>query len=274
MKIKLIFLAVLIFLFILLTPFVHVRNYNSNNNNPPTLTIVPRSTYGKLTSLYPSLSPSTPSAQPIQDVPSILFEISRSNIESANNWITITIAVAGILFTVILVIIAYLINAGLERAREAERITTSAQDVLNRMINQNQPSTSAEIPPVEGTQASPNFTPSNTPPTSNIGQQLTPEVLGILKQAHFETTYRLIFGSQLNILHALQSSPTHTITRSLAEAIHRRSKYNDISFEDYMQFLINAVLIGRNAQGEYYLTQLGYEFLTYLFQSGIPDKLE
>jgi len=86
---------------------------------------------------------------------------------------------------------------------------------------------------------------------------------------HFEKTYRLIFGSQLNILRILKNGP---IADSLFQSIHRRTPLADVySFNNYMNFLLNSYLIKkRPADNKYELTLLGFYFLQYLEKNKIP----
>lgn len=91
---------------------------------------------------------------------------------------------------------------------------------------------------------------------------------------HFEKTYRLIFGSQINLLNMIKNIPDKKMKKVLAEAVHRRTPLGrSYPFYDYTGFLINSYLISYNASDDtYVLTDLGFLFLEYIKNNNLPQN--
>ena len=84
----------------------------------------------------------------------------------------------------------------------------------------------------------------------------------------FEFIYRLIFGSQINLLYALKNN--NLLSKEILEAMHRRSLSKDYPFDLYINFLENNNLILFNSSsGLYTITPLGLAFLDYLEKNQI-----
>jgi len=87
----------------------------------------------------------------------------------------------------------------------------------------------------------------------------------------FEYLNSLIFGSQIQILHSLNSGQGETIetikpTYDLAASLYP-DVFRNYGFDSYLYFLTSQQLIIQ--QGErYFITRFGREFLTYLVQTG------
>jgi len=88
---------------------------------------------------------------------------------------------------------------------------------------------------------------------------------------HFEKTYRLIFGSQLNILTFIFRSSSQKISKALTEAIYRRTIFvGTYPFDLFIGFLLNSQLIKYNDDDTYFLTQLGFLFLEFITINNLP----
>ena len=89
---------------------------------------------------------------------------------------------------------------------------------------------------------------------------------------HFEETYGLIWGSQINLLNYLNPLPGGT-PRELARTFYTLSAaqypeaYSGYSFEAWLGFLISRILI-RDDNGQLRITVRGREFLAYLTRIG------
>lgn len=84
---------------------------------------------------------------------------------------------------------------------------------------------------------------------------------------HLEKVYNLIWGSQIAALEALNQSGA--IERSALELRFEATKSNQtifsgVTFDAWMQFLINAMLIMKLDDGRYAINELGQVFLRYL----------
>lgn len=200
-----------------------------------------------------------------------LYEVAKSDIESSNRWFSTLLQIAGTIFTIFGLLIVIAAFIGFDKVREIDRRLASAfekEKILDDHLSElNQPNPTPPNPIITENAQEPqseNKSPNNQPEDQNTIW---------IKNFHFERTYRLIFGSQLLLLKALKSSPTFSMGTPLLEAIHRRSKENDLDFQSYIGFLENSTLIGFNpSENSYYLTILGNEFLDYLAQNGIFDK--
>ena len=88
----------------------------------------------------------------------------------------------------------------------------------------------------------------------------------------FEYLNSLIWGSQIEILQNLNSSP-HGMTVELIKPRYDFAadiysvQFANYSFEKYLDFLISNILIV-NQDNRYFITVLGREFLTFLVQTG------
>ncbi len=93
---------------------------------------------------------------------------------------------------------------------------------------------------------------------------------------HFEKTYRLIFPSQMVILNVMTNS-NDEITEDIAAALFRRtiwSVYYNVSFEQFINFLIHAGLIAHDSTNrKFRLTPLGRTFWEYLKKENAPLKI-
>lgn len=88
---------------------------------------------------------------------------------------------------------------------------------------------------------------------------------------HFERTYRLIFGSQINILLMLEKNTK--LSRAILEAVYGRTFWANTpyKFNEYMGFLVGNNLVNYDPSDDgYYLTELGRGFLQYLASNNIP----
>lgn len=82
-------------------------------------------------------------------------------------------------------------------------------------------------------------------------------------QAHFEKTYRLIFGSQLRVLTLLKNNPQ--VSREQIEAIYNTTIHVGVySLDLFIGFLENSQLIKKNNDNTFSLNPLGSLFLDYL----------
>lgn len=93
----------------------------------------------------------------------------------------------------------------------------------------------------------------------------------------FERTYRLIFGSQLAVLHALGSSSSVLEDPEMLRPYYEqaKSKYSDFygsyGFENWLGFLKGSFLITEQ-QDKVGITVRGKEFLKYLIDQGYSIK--
>ncbi len=88
---------------------------------------------------------------------------------------------------------------------------------------------------------------------------------------HFEKSYRLIFGSQLDFLLILEGK-ANSISREIAEALYRRTQWatTGYPFESYIGFLENSYFVNFNQRISIYeISPLGELFLGYLRQNNI-----
>lgn len=90
---------------------------------------------------------------------------------------------------------------------------------------------------------------------------------------HFETTYRKIFGSQLNLLEFLNAQSlgqAPEVLKSFYMAAYAQNPdiYSGISFDSWLGFLKDAVLIVESG-GLLHITIRGREFLTHLTKTGL-----
>lgn len=87
---------------------------------------------------------------------------------------------------------------------------------------------------------------------------------------HFERTYRLIFGSQLEILDLLSKNRSLSL-RFLIMKYRTTNWYPSYLFENYIGFLITSGFVAYDARdsGSYSITPFGNLFLKYLRDNGI-----
>jgi len=88
----------------------------------------------------------------------------------------------------------------------------------------------------------------------------------------FENTYWLIYGSQLGILKALNGYRTvgaskEQVKEIYDEAVRRYPKLAEYSFDIYLAFLLQNVLIAEK-DGRLYITPIGTAFLNYIVSTG------
>lgn len=107
---------------------------------------------------------------------------------------------------------------------------------------------------------------------SEIINRLQTERDNNLLIAHFERTYRVIFGSQINILEVAES--IGSVIESRALAIYNSTVWAGgiYSFEKFMEFLtsISKLLEFNASEKTYTITPLGRLFLQYLRANGLP----
>lgn len=87
----------------------------------------------------------------------------------------------------------------------------------------------------------------------------------------FERTYRLIYGSQIRLLHKLNYSPEKSQdVKYLYDnaANYFPETYKDYPYEDYLKFLVTEGLITKDEnEGILSITDVGKDFLRYLVES-------
>lgn len=217
-----------------------------------------------------------------------LYEIAKDDISTTNSsfntllsLVLVMLAILGIGFSLVTVVT----NDKIKYIDLLLKDVTNKKNLLEDQLSSIgiQATQGAQPPPAAATVSSnnPDATQSQAEgpvPTAIATPDQTDqsgEAMMIAKMALFERTYRLIFGSQLIILKNLYAIPAHSMTEAVLQAIHRRSKYADIPFTDYIGFLTSNLLIGKNEENNsYFLTQLGTEFINYLIQNAMPDKVE
>lgn len=90
---------------------------------------------------------------------------------------------------------------------------------------------------------------------------------------HFEKSYRLIFGSQLNILIQLRKQLADGLDIASVVLMYRASGWYERGYQidSYFAFLTNSGFIEYNKEGnKYRITALGIVFLDYLQRENIP----
>lgn len=96
-----------------------------------------------------------------------------------------------------------------------------------------------------------------------------------IKLYHFERTYRLIFGSQIQILRVISNLPQKMANSVLLEAFYRRSGWagSTYSFRNYMNFLETSFYVKYDPTTDCFVIEsLGEEFLNYLTNNQIPEN--
>ena len=92
----------------------------------------------------------------------------------------------------------------------------------------------------------------------------------------FQEYYNSIFGSQISLLHALNSS-RDKVEFNFLNRFYDQAKEANLEFysqyarDSYINFLTSSGLIG-NESGKYYITQLGRGFLMYISENGLSIK--
>lgn len=91
-----------------------------------------------------------------------------------------------------------------------------------------------------------------------------------------ERAYRLIFGSQIALLKGLNtagSAPEDKLRQYYegVKTIHPQF-YATYPFESYMGFLVSQGLINKNQDGQYFVTDVGKEFLKWLTDAAVSEN--
>lgn len=95
----------------------------------------------------------------------------------------------------------------------------------------------------------------------------------------FERIYRLIFGSQLRLLQHMNTQPAGQLPVSAAQVFYIAARaqhlqfYTTYPFDQWLQFLINSVLVKR-IDSRIGITVRGGEFLTHLTKEGLTLNKE
>jgi hypothetical protein len=96
-------------------------------------------------------------------------------------------------------------------------------------------------------------------------------------ETHFERVYRNIFGSQISGLKLLSTQNAGQVAREGAKQWFEdevKSKfpdfYKDTSFETWLQFLINMLLV-ESTPDSVTITEIGRDYLTYMSATGLPE---
>jgi len=99
---------------------------------------------------------------------------------------------------------------------------------------------------------------------NNLNDQVSGDRDTYLLAYHFEKTYRLIFGSQINILMGLEQKPVE-ISETINYYNTTSWKSRNYNFAQYIGFLLSSLLIKVNEKtSQYEITLIGRYFLNYM----------
>lgn len=108
-------------------------------------------------------------------------------------------------------------------------------------------------------------------PTSIAGPEKRAAVASVF--LHYERVYRLIFGTQIQMLHLLNTRGENGATENELAAYwaeHKRVSPIDTPFDAYLSFVLtNDLVCFDEADERYKITQQGSSFLQYLVANGI-----
>jgi hypothetical protein len=87
----------------------------------------------------------------------------------------------------------------------------------------------------------------------------------------FERTYRLIFGTQLQLLQQANAFP---VSNEAAQALHEKSAAagNKQTFDQWVNYMISNSLLIRNNDGSFRSTPLNKQFLLFITIEGYPTN--
>lgn len=245
------------------------------------------------------------------DLSKYMVELSKYNIERVDGWFSTMLSIASILVAIISLGFLFIGFSFLEKIHQINSMYKDAEDTslkAHEALQNAEPkigsvptgdktgetpfsespsdsaSTSPSASPSPSISASPSPSPEDNSDTekekANLlreNEALRQQNIEFAKTAIYEKVYRLIYGSQLLILKLLRGNkPTYSASNKQIEEIYKNSKwFPNYAYDDYIHFLVNAQVMGRNEKdNEYYLTVLGKEFLDYLLDNGYPDKAE
>ncbi|SDP96120.1 hypothetical protein SAMN05428975_4155 [Mucilaginibacter sp. OK268] len=92
----------------------------------------------------------------------------------------------------------------------------------------------------------------------------------IYMRFHFELIYKNIFGSQIQLLQVLNSVKWETTENIEVHykltSLKNQTAYDNFSFDEYLKFLINFNLIGKD-EDRFFITFKGLDFLRFLIDT-------
>lgn len=240
--------------------------------NPPTVTIQ---------------QVDTNKIDPIDDIKiesiKTLYDVSKSNTESANSLLTNILNIATLVLGILTLFTVLIVYIAIEKAREVNKLLDEAKE-KSKFLDEKREAQSAEQqkPPDAATEeiVRLNTELRTVREREDALRRLRDQDLQtqniLLLRLHFESVYHLIFQSQLNILRISRNHPPdHKINKVILEALHRRTVWaTSYPFDQFIGFLVYNYVLQFNVEDlTYSITPIGQLFLDYISANGYADKV-